>query len=61
MSLRKYKINTISHVATAMALYSASAEDLETMDCFLDFQDTKELPMKMSYPVTDFLMSRHEA
>ena len=61
MSLRKYKIHTISHVATAMALYSASAEDLETVNCFLDFQDTKESPMKMLYPVTDFLVSEHEA
>ena len=61
MSLRKYKIHTISHVTTAMNLYSASIEDLVKVDCFLDFQDTKESPMKMLFPVTDLLVSGHEA
>ena len=61
MSLRKYKIHTISHVAKAMDLYLASAEDLETIDCFFDFHDTKESPMKMLYPVTDLLVLGHEA
>ena len=46
-NLNMYKIKTISQVATAMDLYSASAEDLKAVFCFLDFQDTKESPMKM--------------
>ena len=44
-----------------MDLYLASAKDLETVDCFLDFPDTKESPRKMVYPVTDLLVSRHAA
>ena len=31
ISLRKYKIHTISHVATTMDLYSVSAKDLDTV------------------------------
>jgi hypothetical protein len=44
-----------------MDLYSASAEDLEMVCCFLDFQDTKESPRKRQKPVTDFLVSGHAA
>ena len=33
MSLKKYNIHTILKVATAIALYSASAKDLDTIDC----------------------------
>jgi hypothetical protein len=32
---------------TAMERYSASAEDLETTDYFLDFQEIKEEPRKI--------------
>ena len=53
-------IYTISQVATAINLYSAFVEDLEIMDCFFDFQDTKESPMKMLYPVIDLLVSGYE-
>jgi len=42
-----------SHVVEASALYLASEEDLDTVFCFLVFQETKELPMKMQYHVTD--------
>lgn len=31
-----------SHVKAAIDLYSASAEDLETVCCFLDFYETRE-------------------
>lgn len=31
-------------VVAAIALYSASLEDLEIVPCFLDFQETGELP-----------------
>ena len=41
-------------------MHSAFVEDLELVGCFLDFQYTKESPMKMQYPVVD-LVSRHEA
>ena len=40
-SFNKAKIQVISQVVTAMALYSASAEDLETMNCFLDFHEIR--------------------
>uniref|UniRef100_A0A803PYV5 Uncharacterized protein n=1 Tax=Cannabis sativa TaxID=3483 RepID=A0A803PYV5_CANSA len=32
--------------AFAMALYSASTEERETVCCFLDFQDMRDLPKK---------------
>jgi hypothetical protein len=44
-----------------MALYSASAEDLDTVVCFFDFQEIKELSRKMQYPVTDLLVSEQPA
>jgi hypothetical protein len=37
-------------VAEAKALYSASAEEHETVGCFFDFHETKDLPMKKQYP-----------
>jgi len=33
-----------SHKANAIDLYSASAEDLDTVGCFLVFQEIGELP-----------------
>ena len=39
-----------------MNLYSASAEDNETVACFLDFQEIGLPPMVMKYPLTDFLV-----
>ena len=33
-----------SHTTATMALYSASAEDLETVCCLFDFQEIKESP-----------------
>jgi len=45
----------------AIALYSASAEDLDTVVCFLDFQEIKELSRKTQYPVTDLLESTQPA
>ena len=39
-----------SHVAKAMARYSASALDLATTSCFLLFQDIKLPPMNTQYP-----------
>jgi len=42
-----------SHVVMAIDRYSASAEERETMCCFLVFQDTGELPRKTIQPVSD--------
>lgn len=42
-----------------MALYSASADDTETVACFLVFQETGELPSMMKYPVNDHLEKGH--
>ncbi len=50
-----------SHTAEAIALYSASAEDLDTVVCFLDLHDTREFPKKMQYPVVDLRVSGHPA
>jgi hypothetical protein len=44
-----------------IALYSASAEDLEIVVCFFDFQEIKELSRKTQYPVTDLLESTQPA
>ena len=41
MSLRKLINQKRSHTATTIALHSNSANDLETVCCFLDFQETK--------------------
>ena len=44
-----------------MALYSASTENLEITDCFLDFHEIKESPKKTQYPVVDLLVSTQDA
>ena len=46
----------ISQLVDASALYSASAEDLETVACFLDFQLISESPMNIQNLVTDLLV-----
>ena len=51
----------ISQGVTAIALYSASADDLEIVDCFFALQEINESPKKTQYPVTDFLVSGQEA
>ena len=51
----------ISHTATAMDLYFDSAEDRDTVCCFLDFHETKESSRKTQNPVTDLLVSRKKA
>ena len=42
-----------------MALYSASAEDLDTVVCSFDLQDTKECPKNIQYLVVDLRVSGH--
>ena len=44
-----------------MALYFASAEDLETIDCFLDFHEIRESPKKMQKLVANLLVSIEDA
>lgn len=41
-SLNNEDNQNISHVAFAIDLYSASADDLDTVCCFLDFQEINE-------------------
>ena len=47
--------NTSQTVAT-IALYSASADDLDTMDYFLDFHEINESPKKMQEHVVELLV-----
>ena len=42
-----------SAAAEAIALYSASELDLDTVPCFLDFQEIGECPRSILYPVTE--------
>jgi len=60
-SFNSPNIQMISVTVVAMLLYSASAELLETIDCFLDFHDTTEIPNLIKYSVTDFLVRGQDA
>ena len=60
-SSNKRTTQATSAAAAAMARYSASADDLETVCCFLDFQVTGELPNNNTYPVTDLRESTQDA
>ena len=60
-TLRSCCSQMISLVVAAKALYSASAEDLEMVGCFFDFQEMSESPKKMQNLVTDFLESAQVA
>jgi hypothetical protein len=42
-----------SAAVRAKALYSDSAEERETIDCFLELQETRLSPKKMAYPDVD--------
>ncbi|MFS8011924.1 hypothetical protein Hanom_Chr14g01314711 [Helianthus anomalus] len=55
-SLRSHLIQRTSLTVVAMALYSASADDRDTTDCFLDFQETGAPPRIRRYPVLDLLV-----
>ena len=50
-----------SHVAKAIARYSASALDLTTTSCFLLFQDIKLPPIKTQYPEVERLFEGEPA
>jgi len=49
-----------SDMVTDIARYSASAVDLETVFCFLVFQETKNDPKKTQYPINDLAIIWHE-
>lgn len=42
-------------------MISWSSEDLETIDCFLDFQEIKECPRKMQKPEKECLVCKQNA
>jgi hypothetical protein len=46
-------------VVVVMERYSASADDLETVTCFLFFHDISDLLKKIQYPVTGRLVKGH--
>ena len=54
-SWRRCLSHMSSHVAKAIARYSASALDLATTCCFLLFQDIRLPPMKTQYPEVERL------
>ncbi|KAJ0924720.1 hypothetical protein HanRHA438_Chr04g0151641 [Helianthus annuus] len=54
-SLSNHRTHKISLTVDAMALYSASAEERETRDCFFDFQEIGAPPKRRRYPVLDRL------
>ncbi|OIT33097.1 beta-glucosidase 16 [Nicotiana attenuata] len=60
-SLSNVVSHTTSDTALAILLYSASAELLDTVFCFFDFHEIKELPYFTKKPDTDFLILGHEA
>ena len=53
ISASNQRNQTIYFVVDAMARYSASVDDWETIDCFLLFQEIRESPKKIQNPVTD--------
>jgi len=54
-------IHCNSQAVVARALYNASEEDLETIDCFFDFHEIKEEPRKIQYHVVDRLVLGQDA
>ena len=56
MSLSKAVSHVTSQVVKARALYSASAVDLATTDCFFVFQEIGEDPRRTQKPVVDLLV-----
>lgn len=56
-STRKYLIHVSSQTTDAMALYLNSADDLDTVVYFFDFQVRSELPIKTQKTVAEHLVS----
>ena len=53
ISVSNQRNQTIYLVIDAIARYSVSVEDWETIDCFLLFQEIRELPKKIQKLVMD--------
>lgn len=53
--------NQVILVATASRLLYSTSELRLTAYCFFDFQDNKESPSLITYPVIDFLVLGHAA
>lgn len=60
-SERRVRSKTVSRVVDVIERYSVSAEEQETVGCFLDFQETKESPRKTQYLFIDRWLSGQEA
>jgi hypothetical protein len=52
-SLSRVRIRIISALAFAVALYSVSVLDLDTVSCFLALQETKLAPKNIQKPLVD--------
>jgi len=50
-----------SAVRCRRLLYSTSADERETVTCFLDFQEMRVLPRKMTKPLTDLRVREQNA
>lgn len=48
---KRRRSQTISAHIEDIAQYSASMDDLDTVACFLDFQESNEVPKNMQYPI----------
>ena len=59
MEAKKDLIQSKSLVTVAIALYSASADERDTVVCFLVLQEMGDPPKEMKYPLMDFLVKGH--
>ena len=57
ISFKSVVSHAISHEISVVAIYSASAMDLVTIDCFLNFQEIGEFPRKIQKLEGDFLLT----
>ncbi|CAL9026970.1 unnamed protein product, partial [Prunus brigantina] len=60
-SCKRYRNQVSSQLVAAIEWYSAYADDLETVTCFLLFNDMSDLPRKIQYPITKRLVKGHRA
>jgi hypothetical protein len=58
-SIKSILSQTAWHVVVVAATYYASAEEIETMGCFLDAHEIKFFPKRKAYPEVLFLSSIH--
>lgn len=61
ISCNSEQIHRISAAKSTSALYSDYVEDLETVFCFLEDHETRDLPKNTQYVPLDFLSSRETA